>query len=205
MTVSDLATRLGITKQGAAQIIDDVTGKTLAQASDAVRAEHALIDGRRQQWRQLALELRRQLQVVYESKASGAAPGAAPLQAARQAVHQDFLRRYQALKTDWGGYAGYDRWVAELNNARLGALAEYEDLTPAFEQLWRRAGSWPRFYEDVRRLARLPQAERRAVVADLLMQLVGFGAIAAILPLATQGLRLIKRRRSERQLCESGL
>ncbi|MEF3367371.1 DNA translocase FtsK 4TM domain-containing protein, partial [Methylocystis sp. 9N] len=37
-----------------------------------------------------------------------------------------------------------------------------------------------------------------AVVSDLLMQLIGFGAIAAILPLATQGLRLIKRRRLER-------
>ena len=37
------------------------------------------------------------------------------------------------------------------------------------------------------------------------MQLVGFGAIAAILPLATQGMRLIKRRRIERPALRLGL
>ncbi len=44
-----------------------------------------------------------------------------------------------------------------------------------------------------------------AVVSDLLMQLIGFGAIAAILPVATQGLRLIKRRRVERASLRFGL
>ncbi len=44
-----------------------------------------------------------------------------------------------------------------------------------------------------------------AVAADLLMQLVGFGAIAAILPLAVQGMRMIKRRRIERAPLRLGL
>ncbi|MGE0236904.1 DNA translocase FtsK [Methylocystis sp.] len=44
-----------------------------------------------------------------------------------------------------------------------------------------------------------------AVVSDLLMQLVGFGAIAAIVPIATQGLRLIRRRRIGRALLRIGL
>jgi S-DNA-T family DNA segregation ATPase FtsK/SpoIIIE len=44
-----------------------------------------------------------------------------------------------------------------------------------------------------------------AVVADLLMQLVGFGAIAAIAPLAVQGMRMIKRRRVERATLRLGL
>ncbi|WP_442753438.1 DNA translocase FtsK [Methylocystis sp. JAN1] len=44
-----------------------------------------------------------------------------------------------------------------------------------------------------------------AVVADLLMQLVGFGAIAAIVPLAVQGMRMIKRRRIERATLRLGL
>jgi S-DNA-T family DNA segregation ATPase FtsK/SpoIIIE len=44
-----------------------------------------------------------------------------------------------------------------------------------------------------------------AVVADLLMQLVGFGAIAAIAPLAVQGMRMIKRRRIERATLRLGL
>ncbi|WP_424362662.1 DNA translocase FtsK [Methylocystis parvus] len=44
-----------------------------------------------------------------------------------------------------------------------------------------------------------------AVVADLLMQLVGFGAIAAIVPLAIQGMRMVKRRRIERATLRLGL
>ncbi|MEK8093818.1 DNA translocase FtsK [Methylocystis sp. IM3] len=44
-----------------------------------------------------------------------------------------------------------------------------------------------------------------AAVADILMQLVGFGAIAAILPLATQGLRMIRRGRIERAALRLGL
>ena len=44
-----------------------------------------------------------------------------------------------------------------------------------------------------------------AIVSDLLMQLIGFGAIAAVLPLATQGMRLMKRRRIERATLRFGL
>ncbi|PPD43691.1 MAG: cell division protein FtsK [Methylocystis sp.] len=44
-----------------------------------------------------------------------------------------------------------------------------------------------------------------AVLADLLMQLVGFGAIAAILPLTVQGMRMIKRRRVDRATLRLGL
>ncbi len=44
-----------------------------------------------------------------------------------------------------------------------------------------------------------------AIGADMAMQLVGFGAIAAIVPLATQGLRLIRRRRLDRAMLRMGL
>ncbi|MBM3578114.1 MAG: DNA translocase FtsK [Alphaproteobacteria bacterium] len=44
-----------------------------------------------------------------------------------------------------------------------------------------------------------------AIVSDLLMQLVGFGAIAAIVPIAMQGLRLMKRRRVGRATLRFGL
>ncbi|MGE5368008.1 MAG: DNA translocase FtsK 4TM domain-containing protein, partial [Chloroflexota bacterium] len=53
----------------------------------------------------------------------------------------------------------------------------------------------------VRNLLGLPGA----MTADILMQLVGFGAIAAILPLATQGLRIIRRRRVDRAALRLGL
>jgi len=44
-----------------------------------------------------------------------------------------------------------------------------------------------------------------AVVSDLLMQLIGFGAIAAIVPIATQGMRLMRRRRVGRATLRLGL
>lgn len=147
----------------------------LAQASDAARAEHALLDGRRRQWRHLALQLRRELQLIYQSKAQGTGAGAPELQQAKQAAYQGFAQNYQALKASWGGYAGYDRWVAGLNNAQLGALAEYEDLTPGFERLWQRAGSWPAFYQEVRRLATLPKAQRHAALQQSETQVAGDG------------------------------
>jgi predicted aminopeptidase len=133
-----------------------------AQASDAARTEHALIDGRRRQWRDLAMQLRRELMAIYQAPRTQEADQ--QWRQSRQAAQDNFLRRYEALKTSWGGHAGYDRWVAGLNNAQLGALVEYEDLTPGFEELWQRAGSWPAFYQEVRRLAVLPKAQRHALL-----------------------------------------
>ena len=74
---------------------------------------------------------------------------------------------YAALKAGpWGGYAGYDRWFAEANNASFGVLASYTSLVPAFERLFEREGrDFPRFYAEVRRLAALPTAERYAALA----------------------------------------
>ena len=73
---------------------------------------------------------------------------------------------HAALKAGkWGGYAGYDRWFAEANNASFGVLASYTTLVPAFERLFAREGKdFSRFYAEVRRLAALPMAERRAAL-----------------------------------------
>ncbi len=75
---------------------------------------------------------------------------------------------YAAMKAaKWGGYAGYDGWFAHANNASFGVLASYTSLVPAFERLFEREGrDFPRFYAEVRRLAALPLAERRAALAS---------------------------------------
>jgi predicted aminopeptidase len=74
---------------------------------------------------------------------------------------------YAALKAGaWRGFSGYDRWFAEANNAALGVLSSYTSLVPAFERVFEREGrDFPRFYAEVRRLAALPLAERRAALA----------------------------------------
>jgi predicted aminopeptidase len=83
---------------------------------------------------------------------------------------EEFRNRYAALKAAWSGpagsTAGYDRWVAQANNASFGAQAAYDDLVPAFEALFaRQGGDWRAFYDEVRRLARLPEDERDKILA----------------------------------------
>ncbi len=131
----------------------------LAQASEPTRRAYALSESRRQEWRALTVDLKRRLRTVYES---AAAQGADPMETARarQTAFDDFSRHYALLRQGWGGFGGYDRWASQVNNAFLAALADYEDLTPAFEALFHQAGSWPAFFAQVRALSQLPKAER---------------------------------------------
>ena len=74
-----------------------------------------------------------------------------------------------ALKADatgpWAGFNGYDDWVAKANNASLALQAAYDSGVPAFEQLFQQqGGDFSRFHAEVRRLAALPAAQRRAAL-----------------------------------------
>jgi predicted aminopeptidase len=130
-------------------------------ASQAVRDEYAQYNTRRTQFRALTLATRQQLEKNY------AIAQAEPAQAAMKKEAMDtFRRNYEALKTQWGGYAGYDPWVAKANNASFGAQAAYDELVPQFEALYARHGSWPQFYSACKALATLPKDERRAALAQ---------------------------------------
>jgi predicted aminopeptidase len=78
----------------------------------------------------------------------------------------EWRAEYEALKRDrWGGFAGYDAFIARANNASFGVQAAYNDGVPAFERLFEREGrDFTRFYAEVQRLAALPRAERRAAL-----------------------------------------
>lgn len=128
-------------------------------ASPAAREEYAQYDGRRRQFRALALATRKRLEAVYAT-----APPA-DLERMKQATLQEFRERYAQLRASWGGdparWRGYDRWVAQANNAWFGAQAVYDELVPGFEALFEREGrDWTRFYAAVERLAALPKEER---------------------------------------------
>jgi len=134
------------------------------QASEGARAEYAVYDGRRNQFRALSLATRRNLEQIY------AKTGEKSAQAAMKSIAFDHFRAdYQALKAGWGGYGGYDLWVDQANNASFGALAAYDELVPGFEAQFERQGReakdpWPGFYDAVKRLAALPKAERHAAL-----------------------------------------
>ena len=131
-----------------------------AFGSVAARRDYAAFDARRRQFRALALATRDQLRLIYELPAPTASDRQTRV-AMKQAALQSFRDQYARLKQDWGGYAGYDPWVANANNASFGAQAAYDELVPVFEALFARSGgNWRAFYDAVRRLADMPALER---------------------------------------------
>lgn len=134
------------------------------QAGEAARRDYAAFDARRQQFRALALATRRQLALIYAADSAHPTDKVTQLALKDKAMRQ-FRDDYQQLKAAWGGFAGYDPWVAQANNAALGAQAAYDELVPGFEAVFsREAQDWPRFYDAVRRLGALPKEERRKVL-----------------------------------------
>ena len=134
------------------------------EASESARQAYAVFNGRRQDFRALALATRQSLQAVYEPNPALAdefASSDAIKLEAKEAAMQKFRANYAALKTHWGNFSGYDAWVAKANNASFGAQAAYDELVPGFEALFERNDhNWPRFYAAVKALATLPEAER---------------------------------------------
>ena len=136
-----------------------------SHGSPEARADYATFRERRQQFRALTLGLRRELSDIYTPK-PGFAHSTPDKSAMKSVALRAFHSRYAQLKTAWGGYAGYDPWVARTNNASLAALAAYDDLVPGFEALFARQGQdWARFYDAVRKLAALPKEQRREALA----------------------------------------
>ena len=130
-----------------------------ATASDAARAEYARFDERRQQFRALARQTREALRAAY------ALPERAQRLAAKEDAMAGFRSGYAALKVQWNGFAGFDAWAAQANNALFAAQAAYNELVPGFEALFEREGrDFDRFYDAVRTLARRPKDERRAAL-----------------------------------------
>lgn len=75
-------------------------------------------------------------------------------------------RSYTELKQPWGGHAPFDTWFdGEINNANLASIATYYDCVPGFRrELEAVGGDLDAFYARVRRLAKLDQRERDALV-----------------------------------------
>jgi predicted aminopeptidase len=130
------------------------------QASPQARADYLVFNTRRQQFRALTRATRDKLAQIY-TKSNTRALTEADLNAKKSAAMHDFKNAYDGLKAGWGGFSGYDAWVAQANNAAFGAQAAYDDLVPGFEALFEREGrNWPRFYEAVKQLSRQDKALR---------------------------------------------
>lgn len=130
-----------------------------SQANEAVRRDYERFDARRRQFRALLRETRQRLATAYASADGAAREGG------KQATLADFRVRYQALRTSWGGFPGYDLWASQANNALFAAQRAYDELVPGFEALFEREGrDFARFYDAVRALARQPRDDRHAAL-----------------------------------------
>ena len=123
-------------------------------------------DARRRltEFRALTLRTRRALEALYASALPEAQQRErkAGLMAALQA---DYRALKAASDGPWAGFTGFDPWFARANNAALAIQAAYDGLVPDFERLFEREGrDFARFHAEVRRLASLPPAERRATL-----------------------------------------
>ena len=133
-----------------------------ANGTDDVRAQQAVSEQRRQDFRQLVRSCRARLEAIYR----GSLPDA-DKRALKAATIAELRTGYDAMKRErWDGFKGYDAWFDAVNNATLGAQGAYDDKVEAFERLFVAEGSdFDRFYAQVRRLAALPKTEREAALA----------------------------------------
>ena len=142
------------------------------QARPEVRQAFAASEERRQSFRALTRATRARLAEIYEQNKAPAHDSQA-LNAMKSVAMQDFRAQYAVLRERWlaqgARVEGYDRWVAQANNASFAAQAAYDAWVPAFEALFAQQGQrWDAFYDAVRHLAALPQDERHARLQALL-------------------------------------
>ena len=142
------------------------------QARPEVRQAFAASEERRQAFRALTRATRARLAEIYEQNKAPAHDSQA-LNAMKSGAMQDFRAQYAVLRERWlaqgARVEGYDRWVAQANNASFAAQAAYDAWVPAFEALFAQQGQrWDAFYDAVRHLAALPQDERHARLQALL-------------------------------------
>ncbi len=147
-----------------ATAVERIGGARWLQGRPEALAEAERQDRRRADWRALMQRQRERLLALYAG-----ADDVAAKRARKAELMAGWRAEYETLKRDqWGGYGGYDAFVARANNASFGVQAAYNEWVPAFEALFRReGGDFGRFYAEVQRLAALPKDQRQAALMTL--------------------------------------
>jgi predicted aminopeptidase len=141
--------------------------------SQAAKNEYAAFDSKRREFRALTLRTRERLNQIYKKNRPVAATESAQIATEsianqKQQAMQQLRDEYAQLKQSWGDFAGYDRFIANANNASLGALAAYDELVPQFEAVFEKQGkNWLAFYQAIQSITPLPKDARRQALADM--------------------------------------
>ena len=126
-------------------------------ATPEAQAASARSDARRADFQDLTTRYRDRFQALYDGPLSDA-----DKRIRKAGLLVELRADYAVMKQSrWEGYAGYDGWFAQANNASFGVLAAYTGLVPDFERLFESEGrDWSRFYAEVRRIVALSPSER---------------------------------------------
>ena len=128
---------------------------------DTMRVNFERAQQRRTQFIELVLKYRGELGALYRTRL---APDA--MRERKAAAFGAMKQDYQRLRAEWGGFAGYDRFFAGVNNANLASVAIYHALVPQFRQLLaRHNGDFTAFYGEVKKLAALSREDRVKALA----------------------------------------
>ena len=133
-------------------------GRWLERYGDSkMRADFVRSQQRRAQFSALVIKHRRALGALYRSKFAPA-----EMRERKAALFEALKQDYRQLKQqEWGGFAGYDRFLDDPNNAKLASISFYNALVPNFQQILAKLnGDLPAFYAEVKRLAALGEKAR---------------------------------------------
>nr|WP_237165173.1 aminopeptidase [Pandoraea vervacti] len=135
----------------------------LAAHPDAA-IEYERYDLHRREFRKLVDGYRKRLELLY-----GGPESDAQKMASKEALFARMRADYEALKASWGGYRGFDLWFAsDLNNAKIGSFATYNQWVPAFMALLaQKDDDLPKFYAAVKAMSKRSEPERNAVLTAL--------------------------------------
>ncbi|MCY4150070.1 MAG: aminopeptidase [Gammaproteobacteria bacterium] len=106
---------------------------------------------------ELILDYRKRLGQAYAN------PGESGLAEEKARVLREMTGAYQSLSESGYGTRFWDQWFEEgVNNARLGGIATYHRLVPAFRAVLSKSESMAVFYKTVADQVKTPIAERHA-------------------------------------------
>jgi len=123
---------------------------------------------RSRQVRQLIGDTRMRLGEIYRQEV-----GVDEKRALKQSEIKSLQTSYLKLRNTWGdageNFTEFKFWMqGDINNARLGTVADYNDLVPAFQNLYRQQGEdLAAFFQTCEQLGNLPQEARQQQLDQL--------------------------------------
>ncbi|MGH8529753.1 MAG: aminopeptidase [Nevskiales bacterium] len=117
---------------------------------------------RQRQFTELVAGARSRLQRLYATSVNDADKRRAKVE-----IFRDLQQKYAELKQSWQGHTGYDRWFAELNNAKVAAVSTYHAGVPALRHLLGALDEdLQRFYRAAENIAAWPAPRRQRWLAE---------------------------------------